>query len=239
MIGTKTTSTTTVNVSPSMTKQLPAAMIIDVERIHELPEFHESVKAVCKRVTELKFVPFFTFDTYQGLHFAVEGTAPQLMTRGAVWADPDSKLEDMARSILYMAGMDDFHKILQARFEPYCRKTPDECESIAINRLSVAVNKALLSECLEKSSAKWVAHGLLIQSKKAIEDGIIREHNRKVHSEKLAHPLRLALWDGMTVEQITKLAEHVKANSPNKRPSLEEAWAQLGVTLGKKPKGGS
>jgi len=206
-----------------------------IESVKKLDLYKEAVAAIIQRVTELKFIPFWSNDEYDGLRFttATEGMTVMEGERASVWASPEStrSVDSMAESIICLADREKWVKKIQAFV---FGRGLDSVDSMVKLRFTNTLSKALMEECLEKSAAKWIANGFLVQAKKAIADGTVLKHNRQFHEGKLYCPLRNAMWAGLTIEEITKLAKSIKAEMKPKKPTLEEALAMI-----TKPKGGS
>lgn len=205
-----------------------------IESVKKLDLYKEAVAAIVQRVTELKFAPFWTNDEYDGLRFttATQGMMMSEAARASVWASPDStrSVDSMAESIICLADREKWVK----KIEEFIFGL-SSVDSMVRLRFTNELNKALMAECLEKSAAKWIAQGFLVQARKAIADGTVLNHNRRFHERKLYGPLRDAFWAGLTVEEITKLARSIKAEMKPKKPTLEESLEMIGI----KPKGGS
>jgi hypothetical protein len=190
--------------------------------VRELPIYKNAVRDVCEQVAELEFVPFWTRDEFQGLRFAPATVPPHQMSMHSVWASPKDKtctLDSMGSTILYRAAYDVWKKRIEDYFVH--EKLLDDHHTSRLY-FSVALHKIFGKDCLEQSKARQIAQELMDQSKRALEDGTVLRHNRRVHTDKILQPIRDALWGGLTVEDITKIAQAVKDQIPKERPSFEE-----------------
>lgn len=76
-----------------------------------------------------------------------------------------------------------------------------------------------------------IVDAMIARATEAFEKKEIEAHNRKVRLLKLVEPIQEALWDGVTVEEITKLAKATEASGRTSRPTLEEVFACLAEDL--------
>jgi hypothetical protein len=197
-----------------------------MDRLLAEPLYAEAVLDIVRRVAEAKFIPFLVNESMQGLHFNIEGTKE--LQVGAVWATPDTTIEKMAEGVLWLSGFGAWNdRLRQDFFERGLIEPEAGCGRYPNGAVTVALTKQLMQECLEKSTAKLVAAGLMKQSKAAIADGAILRHNRQVHAEKLRWPLQKALWDGVTPEEILAWARNVQASGSKTPPTLKEALESI------------
>ncbi len=118
-------------------------------------------------------------------------------------------------------------------FRHWCRESdidnrPDGTRG-PVSRLSIYQERLFEMFRLELEAIALV---IIVRTRASVGD--LAEHNRKVSLLNLRNPIRDALWEGASIEDIFALAKEVQGTIPKRRPTLEESLAAVGAQLARR-----
>lgn len=195
----------------------------------ELNGYAESLTAIQEDIAAFQLGWRWPADIIRGVNFGRTDLSP--LGQIAIEVNVERK-EELTPEALSLKVFDNLlpstNGLEKKLLQPYPTYGEDPTGKVRNDRF-MALRKALFQDVLPNLLP--IANAMIERAVKAAQEGEIEKHNRKTHLHKLAYPIQSALWDGVTVEDITKLAQAIAESSPKTPPTLQELLVKLGAQL--------
>lgn len=202
----------------------------------EDPSFQAQVAKLHAFFATCKLIPWWPHQTVSTfLEWAQENSPRSAGTCCVDWEGgnelrPPFDVDRVAKSIICGLGLT--HKKASTLEEEFKASHKYDAHVTRLGVLTDRIMKAFEEEFMSNPQVLKLANGIVSETKAFVEQGLVLTHNKAIHRRlKLPGPLKDALMDGMSVEEIAALAQDVKDGLPSARPTLKELLDKLADSI--------